>query len=216
MSDLPDIPKEAILITHGYEGLGGGISGKMGTIYFPYQGKADRKGVLTIGRGHVLTPKEKESGTIHVAERWLNTGHGITLAEVDQLFTQDMAPRLIRTRGYMPGANDHELGAGLSLVYNCEVAMSVGTPGRAWRGGNKLKCAAGFLLYVMSAGKPQLGLWRRRMTEALCFLTGEVLIAKEPQAEALLHSKLEALSVIQVASQIAHEQGMRQPWLKHP
>lgn len=37
---MPGIPKEAIAITHGYEGLGGGISCKTGTSYFPYQGKA--------------------------------------------------------------------------------------------------------------------------------------------------------------------------------
>jgi GH24 family phage-related lysozyme (muramidase) len=210
MSDKYELPKEAILICHGYEGLGGQKDNK----FFPYQGGADRKGVLTIGRGHVLTVAERKSGVLRIGGKRLQYANGLTLAEVNQLFTQDMKPRYERIKLYMPAAVSHELAAGLSLIYNCEAALAVGTPGKAWRAGNKRKCAAGFLLYVRSNGKPQLGLWRRRMTEALCLLTGEVLVAKEVQNEIRLAAKLAALGILDLAASLARSQSLSHPWLK--
>ena len=204
------IPAEAVAITHGYEGLGGERSGR----FHPYQGKADRQGVITIGRGRVLSEPEKKTGQIVIAGQVVQFNDGLTLAQVDALYTQDMAPRLKRTQGYMPNAKPHELGAGLSLVYNIEAAMATGTPGRAWRAGDKMRCAAGFLLYVASNGVPQLGLWRRRMTEALCLLTGEVIIAKEPANEKKLYDFLSKLGVIKIAADMAKAQKLNIPWLK--
>lgn len=210
MVSLPDIPKESIEIIHGYEGLGGNVDG----LFHPYQGTADKKDVVTIGRGHVLSQHEKRFGVVQIAGADVRFKEGLTLAQVDQLFIQDIEPRYERTKEYMPGAMRRELAAGLSLVYNCESAMATGTPGRAWRLGKKITSAAGFLLYIRSAGKPQLGLWRRRMTEALYMLTAKLVIARECSHEAMLVRSLTHLGVIEEATWLARNQALDHPWLK--
>lgn len=195
------IPLQATAIAHGYEGLGGEKNGR----YFPYQGKADKPGVITIGRGRVLSAAEKQSKLIKLnTGKVLNFQNGLSLGDVDELYESDMAPRHKRVVQLVPNAKDHEAGAMLSLFYNLgETVLSTGTPGKAHRAGNKKLAAAGMLLYVFSAGKAQRGLWRRRMTEALCYLTGEVYVAKDPVRERELRRKIEALGIIELARSLA-------------
>jgi GH24 family phage-related lysozyme (muramidase) len=83
------IPAKALKLIEGYEGLISGTPGKpekhvRGAYerkYFPYQGAADKKGVLTIGRGHVVKKGEDFS-------------EGLTLQEVNDLllmtYTQEL------------------------------------------------------------------------------------------------------------------------------
>lgn len=171
----------AAKIVHGYEGLGG-YNPKL-KLYFPYQGGADRKGVWTIGRGHVIKPAEHKSG------RFKN---GLTLAQVDALFVEDWAPRIAAVKKLLKGKYTAQQFAGaLSLYYNCGEALEYGHSfGDAHRAGNTKQAAKDFLLYINSNGRKQLGLWRRRMTEALCYLTGEIVIAKDDASSAVLKNKL--------------------------
>ncbi|MGE0266223.1 MAG: lysozyme [Candidatus Obscuribacterales bacterium] len=165
---LIEIPEDTIEIIHAYEGLIGEKKGR----YFEYQGKADPKGVYTIGRGHKLSRLEREKG------RFKN---GLTLEEVNQLFARDIQPRALRLGKLIPDRTEQEFAAALSFFYNNEYAWGPkGSPGKYHRAGLKKDAAASFLLYIYS-GKPKkkrLGLWRRRATEALYYLTGEVLVSK--------------------------------------
>jgi GH24 family phage-related lysozyme (muramidase) len=169
-------------IAEGYEGLGGYNPGTKR--YYPYQGKADKEGVWTIGRGHVLSAAEK------------NPAHkfwkGLTLAEVDALYVQDMSVRIGRLDAFLGGKyTAQEFGACLSLFYNYELAFHPGhSAGDAHRSGNKKATAQAFLLYIVSKKKRQLGLWRRRMSEALCYLTGKIMIAKTDAEEKALEAEL--------------------------
>lgn len=194
------IPHQASAIAHGYEGLGGEKNGR----YYPYQGKADKPGVITLGRGRVLSAAEKQSKLIKLnTGKVLNFQNGLSLGEVDELYDSDMAPRHKRVLELVPNGKEHEVGAMLSLFYNNEASVVSGTPGKAHRAGNKKLAAAGILLYVFSAGKAQRGLWRRRMTEALCYLTGEVFVAKDPAREKALRKKVEALGIVELAKSMA-------------
>ncbi|MCA9803279.1 MAG: hypothetical protein KC777_15015 [Cyanobacteria bacterium HKST-UBA02] len=165
---LIDIPEDTIEIIHAYEGLSGEKQGR----YYEYHGKADPNGIYTIGRGHKLTRLEREKG------RFKN---GLTLKEVNQLFTRDIQPRAIRLHKLIPNRTEQEFAAALAFFYNNEYAWGPkGSPGKFHRAGLKKDAAAAFLLYIYS-GKPKkkrLGLWRRRATEALYYLTGDVLISK--------------------------------------
>lgn len=166
----------------GYEGLGG--YNPTAKKYFLYQGSADRKGVLTIGRGHVASRYEKDTNKF---------ANGLTLAEVDKLFEQDLQPRYDRLSGKFEGETDQQMAVILSSGYNYEAMWNSDmTPGRCMNRKDWKGVARGLLMYTMSNGRHQLGLWRRRMTEALCFLTGEVYIAKSASTEAVLFAKLKA------------------------
>lgn len=175
------IPQKSIEIIHGYEGLGG----ESNSLYYPFQGAADKPGVLTIGRGHVLSNKEKESGTFDL---------GLTIEEVDKLFSIDVQVRAKRLKNLIPDHTEDEFAAALSFFYNIEYAWGPeGSPGNFHREGNKLEAARSFLLYINS-GRPlkkRLGLWRRRATEALCYLTGRVLISKSTITDMKLINSLD-------------------------
>lgn len=183
MANNPGVLKAAS-IAQGYEGLGG--YNEALKLYFPYEGKADKKGVLTIGRGHVLT-----AGDI-ATQRFKN---GLTLAQVDDLYEADMKPRIERLAKAMGKFTDDQFAGALSMFYNCEKAWTPGmTPYREHRAGNFQGCAKGILLYVLDGNNQKcLGLWRRRMSEALCYLTGEVYVAKSPDREKILEGKLRAV-----------------------
>jgi hypothetical protein len=51
------------------------------------------------------------------------------------------------------------------------------------------------MLYNISNGLRRLGLWRRRGSEALCYLTGEVIIAKDVKSEDRLFARLKQIGV---------------------
>lgn len=182
------IRTKAALVMEGYEGLAGLVP-KTGR-YIPYEGKADRKGIFTIGRGHVLSREEKTTRKIKVAGASVDVDFGLTLAQVDQLFEQDARSRYARFSGWFEGETDDQMAAILSSGYNYEAMWWDGTAGRCFRKKDLLGTARGMLMITMSNGKHQLGLWRRRMSEVLLFLTGKVMIAKDPKAEQLLFNEL--------------------------
>lgn len=184
-----NIPHKAIEIIHAYEGLRGEKNGK----YYPYQGRADKRGVLTIGRGHVLSPSEIQS------RKFVS---GLTIDEVNELFARDIQSRVKRLLKLIPEHSENEFAAALSFFYNNELAWGPkGSPGRFHRAGNKRAAANAFLLYIKS-GKPlkkRLGLWRRRATEALCYLTGKVMISKNSESDAALINSLRNVGIITVS-----------------
>ncbi|MCA9804776.1 MAG: hypothetical protein KC777_22550 [Cyanobacteria bacterium HKST-UBA02] len=174
------IPDATIKIIHGYEGLAGEHNGK----YYAYHGKADPPGVMTIGRGHKLTETEVRDGTYD---------NGLTLNEVDELFAKDIQPRAERLNKLIPNHTDQEFAAALAFFYNNEYAWGPsGSPGKFHRAGKKRETAGAMLQYIFS-GKPKkkrLGLWRRRATEALYYLTGKVVISKRAADDKTLVQEL--------------------------
>lgn len=182
-----EIQKEAVIkatkILHGYEGISGWSIIKQR--YFPVQQKIDASSVFTIGRGHVVKPGEDFS-------------KGLTLKEVDELFTKDLQPRIKRLDILLRGVyNVNQFAAALSCFYNIELPWQVGSsPGDAYRKGDYNYCAERLMLYIKDGKmKNSLGLWRRRGSEALCLLTGKVIVAKDPIAEKLLFMELDKLHV---------------------
>lgn len=178
---------KASQVIQGYEGLAGLTpSGR----YIPYEGKADKKGVFTIGRGHVLSREEKQTRIIKLDGAELNVDKGLTLAEVDRLFEKDSRTRYARFSGWFEGETDDQMAAILSSGYNYEAMWWDGTAGRCFRKKDLKGTARGMLMITVSNGKHQLGLWRRRMSEVLLFLTGRVMIAKSDAAERQLFNEL--------------------------
>lgn len=178
------IPEEAIKIKTGYEGLGGERNGR----YFPYHCKADKPGVMTVGIGHLLAPGQKE---IKVGGYTIELAKGLTLDQVNDLFKQDCAARIADVSKLAGNCAPHEFGALFSLYYNIPKAVKIGGPGKYHRLGMKKLAAKKMLEYIYSNNQRQRGLWRRRMTEALYYLDGAVIIAKDKASEARL---LQALS----------------------
>lgn len=177
------IPK-ALKIIEGYEGLSGWSVLKQR--FFPIQEPADRLGVLTIGKGHVCSAKE--------IELW--SKEGLTRQQVEELFQKDLAPRIVAVDKLLKGKyTADQFAALLSLYYNNGEEAFYKSPGEAFQRGNFRYCAERMLLYINSNKKPVLGLWRRRATEALCLLTGKVLVAKNPITEKLLFMELDKLKI---------------------
>lgn len=183
----------AMEIIQGYEGLSGRRSdGK----FYPVHEDADPPNVYTIGKGHVVKPHE----TVEMSK-------GLTLKQVGEVFLKDLGSRIPRLERYIPGATDRQFSAMLSLFYNNEASIAKGSPGIFYRNEQHQRAAAAMLLYVNSRpdGKtlvPQLGLWRRRMTEALYYLTGEIHIAKTPKAEDDLYRKVTDLGLISILKEL--------------
>lgn len=173
------IPQKTIQIAGGYESLGGGRDDGR---FYPYHGGADRPRVWTIGRGHVCTAAQLQA--------WNKTG--LSLDEVNKLFAADLQVRANHLDKLLLGKyTSDQFAAALSLFYNLEISAAYGHSfGDAHRAGKTKDAAKAMLLYINSNGQHQLGLWRRRMTEALCYLTGLVIVAKTPQAEAALEARL--------------------------
>lgn len=167
-------------IIEGYEGLSGLKNGR----YYPYHCNADKPGVMTVGRGHLLAPGQTE---IKIGGYTIELSKGLTLDQVNSLFRQD----LYSPRGKRPsrearvrelaGANTpvHELAALLALYYNYEKGLALGSVGANHRKGLKKETAESFLEIIYSNSKRQRGLWRRRMTEAVVYLGGPIILAKE-------------------------------------
>lgn len=181
------IRTKAIALIEGYEGLGGAKNGK----FFPYEGEADPPGVVTLGRGHVLSRLEKTTRIVVIKGAKVNIDQGLTLKQVDDLFEQDLQPRYDRLSGAFEGETDDQCAAMLCGFYNLEAIWGINSSAsKGFRKKDWKAAARGILLYTMANGKHQLGLWRRRMSEALLFLTGKVMIAKDPKAELALFQEL--------------------------
>ncbi len=172
-----------ISLAHPYEGTSGWNIVKRK--YFPVQQKIDAKGVFTIARGHVVKSGEDFS-------------QGITKEQGDELFFKDLQPRIKRLDILLKGKYTvDQFAAALSCFYNIELPWQYGmSPGDAFRLGDIKRCAERLMLYHKDGNsKNSLGLWRRRGSEALCLLTGKVIVAKDPISERLLFVELDKAGI---------------------
>lgn len=174
--------EKTLKIVSGYEGISGlKPDGK----YYPEHMNCDGPGLLTIGRGHLLSPADLVSGRFD---------HGLSLEEVEDLFLRDLAPRALSLKKWCPNATDDQFASALAMYFNNEKSWISGTPGVQHRLKNYKAAAAGMLLYIKNSElQNELGLWRRRMTEALCYLNGEVIVAKDEDTEQKLFSALRVI-----------------------
>jgi len=199
----PRIDAKAYRLVENFESLDGFNKEKQR--YFPYRVTVDPPGLMTIGKGHALhgNPSKLNIGGVLVDHK----KDGLTKEQVDQLYRQDCAPRVHRLLERIPKALPHEYGALLCLLFNNEFALVGGTVDDLHNGGApKVVVAAKMLEYHKTrkgtdkkTKKPifqnVLGLWRRRGTEALYYLTGEILIADNEAKEKVVFEKLKALGV---------------------
>lgn len=178
---MTQVLQKTLLIVSGYEGLSGlRPDGK----YYPHHVQVDPPGVLTEGRGHKLTAQDISSGRFN---------SGLTLDEVNALFIEDLQPRAERLDDILRHYTDDQFAGALSAFYNEETMWTTGTPGMDHRLGKFKEAAQAMLLYIKSDGLMRLGLWRRRMSEALCYLSGDIIIAKDSRTESLLQHQLQSL-----------------------
>lgn len=160
---------------------------------FPYQGKRDPVGVLTVGYGHVLSPAEKATGKFE---------KGLTEDEAESLLIRDLGARFespVRS-SIKVALKQHQFDALVSLVYNCGPAPLYGSTGTTINAKNFNKAVFHIATdYVKTdpdgAGplpsEPTDGLVRRRMSEAWLFHTGEYFNADTPQKRDILIKRLE-------------------------
>ena len=187
---MPDliVPQKTLIIVRSYEGLAAGYDPKTKR-YYPYHCDADAAGVWTVGQGHKLTHTEISTGCF---------AGGLTLDEVNNLFNRDMASRQAHLRRCLGATyTTDQFAAALSMFFNNEEAWVSGSPGTFHKLGRYNTAALMMLHYIYSGQKPHLviqrGLWRRRMTEALCYLTGEVITVGVMDTERALLKKLKVL-----------------------
>lgn len=156
------------LIRH-YEG----IVTKNG-LAIPYQGAADAAGVLTIGWGHKMSAQEKVS-----------MKNGITLDAAEALFQKDVASHSKGiTTDVAVALDQDQFDALSSFVFN--LGKSILTTGNSGGKTTLLKelnlgkyenAAMQMHLFCNSNGGFTAGLFYRRLTETLMFLTGELKFA---------------------------------------
>lgn len=124
-----------------------------------YQGKADRKGLLTIGWGH--------TGDVH-------EGMTITAARAEQLFTEDTKWVEEALAKYVTApTTPAQADAMGSLCYNIgadpKKGFPVSTVLKRHNEGKPFEACKAFLNWYRSAGEKRRGLMRRRCQEAVLY-----------------------------------------------
>jgi GH24 family phage-related lysozyme (muramidase) len=188
------IPDKTLQLVCGYEELGGFRPST--NRYYPYHGEADAAGVYTVGWGHVISHDTPEAIRRYQVD-------GLTRQQCDDLLAADLQPRarilqrlLVDIHG-KPNYTLWQFAGALSCFYNIEAAWTTGTPGIKHRAGDYKAAAESILSYLYDGQKKKSrGLWRRRMSEALCYLTGEVIIAKDAKSERDLITALRKLILV--------------------
>lgn len=172
-------------IIKAYEGLGPNIRlTPQGKLIFPYQCKADapRKDGThpwTCGYGHFMSIKEERDG-VQLGSKPINVMRdGLTEDQCDQLLNQDVAKRLAVVKAALPGQNDLVIGAFLDCVLNAGEECLHSSPGLAIIRGDLSFAAERLLLYRNAGGHPVRGLWRRRLTDSIFMLSGEIITSKD-------------------------------------
>lgn len=153
------------------------------TYYLPYQGAADKPGDKTVGFGHLIRiPKD----------RWMLDG--LTMDEVEFVHDQDLAlhTRRIPTAVKVP-LNQHEFDAlGLFQMNMGEYGLEKGNEGGATsillklNAGKKKEAALRLYLYCNSAGHFTEGLFFRRLSETLIFLSGEYVMVNRTNLKSII------------------------------
>ena len=139
-----------------------------GVRYKPYD---DIGGKATIGVGHLLTEDELATGTLVINGAPICYRDGLTEAEVDALFTQDIQHICDGVRRCV----DTELTQGqfdalVSFMFNIgEGRFKSSTMCRLINSGDFSGAVDQFKLWINSNGKPVSGLIRRRRAEAKLF-----------------------------------------------
>jgi GH24 family phage-related lysozyme (muramidase) len=188
---------EWLSVIKGYESLGPNVHGG---VAWPYQGEADKPAnreiptEYTCGWGHLLSRQAQDTG-VTVSGRTIDVmKKGLTLRQCDELLAQDLRTRIGLVASCLKDPTPNEFGAFLDLVFNAGPECLTGTPGRLHNQGDKRGAALAMLLYRKAQGKALLGLWRRRLTDAVYYLSGEVMVAQSPASELAARARLSVLT----------------------
>ncbi len=169
------------LLLKTYEGLGSNL--KDGR-YFPYEcsldpKRADGSKPYTCGYGHAMSKTEEKDG-VNVGGKFINVMRdGLSLEESEQLLAQDTKPRLTAIKQQLGEVSDFITGAFLDCVFNSGEQCLFSTPGVAIKLGMTKTAAERLLLYCMASGVKVRGLWRRRLSDSIFMLSGQVVIVND-------------------------------------
>lgn len=193
---ISDYHKTILKLIEAYEGLG---PNQHDGVAFPYQGAGDRprnkseRWPFTCGWGHLMSKQEEQYGVLVDGELVKVMQLGLTREQADKLLLQDLKPMIALVESGLKQANANEFGAFLDLVFNAGPECLYLMPGHLHRAGNKKAAAASMMKYFHARGRGLLGLWRRRLSDAVFYLSGELIIANSAPAEQAAKSKLESL-----------------------
>lgn len=128
---------------------------------------ADSGGQPTIGVGHLLTKSERASGKIVIGGVSVKYEDGLTLAQAQALFHQDLEPaELAVEHGVWLAIKDHEFNALVSFTFNCGVdAFKGSTLRRRVNDGNRAAVPTQFRRWIYDNGTIVQGLINRREAE---------------------------------------------------
>lgn len=146
------------------------IQGEEKTALTPYKGGADKKGVVTIGVGHVIGP----------GDQWMM--HGLTPRQAQDIFSKDVARHCHTIQsdiGHDVPLDDWEYGALASFCFNLGAriltqAPSITSPIKAG-----LKHAGFLAMYKFSKGgrlEYEDGLFYRRLVEIVFAIEKKLIV----------------------------------------
>lgn len=193
---ISDYHKTVLKLIQSYEGLG---PNQHDGVAYPYQGAGDRprkktdRWPYTCGWGHLMSDREEHEGVVIDGKLIDVMELGLTLEQANSLLLQDFKPMIAIVESALKHADSHELGAFLDLVFNAGPECLYLMPGHLHRAGNKKAAASSMLKYFNARGRGLLGLWRRRLSDAVFYLSGELIIANSPISELKARNRLEAL-----------------------
>lgn len=149
-------PGGLALLAHFEQGPAGGFAAR------PYQGAADKPGVLTCGYGHVIRPGD------HL-DFPLNSTQALALLETDVQNAADIVDGAVRVK-----LTDYQRDALICFAFNVGGPDKWPTLQAMLNSGYMLSASRQLLAYNRSNGKRRSGLNRRRMSEQVLFQTGQL------------------------------------------
>lgn len=133
----------------------------------------DVAGLPTIGVGHLLTKKERETGLIFTARGPVNIEKKITLVEIKNILESDLRFVEDKLNSILPPVTQPQFDALVSLAFNIGTgAFSKSTLKRKLVDGDFAGAAVQFLRWNKVAGEVVKGLDRRRKAEYKLFVEG--------------------------------------------
>ena len=134
----------------------------------------DPGGLPSIGIGHLLTKDELSSGKIHIDHRWVRYHHGLTLAQVEALFRQDLVPYVQAVDAWVTvSVSQDQFDVLVSFAFNVgRCALKRSTLLHLLNAGEHEKVPRQLRRWVFAGGRPVYGLVLRRAREAEIWTEG--------------------------------------------
>ncbi len=135
----------------------------------PYQGKADRKGVITVGYGHVVTGQEHEEVAQAIKSGKITEKMATEILE-DDIYDAIYAIYAITTKDKIDALTQDQFDAIVSLTFNIGRSnWQISAIRQTIMYGNPNDAYHGFKSFIKANGTVARGLIRRRAAEAALY-----------------------------------------------